>query len=977
MTSISPLSPAQAQRASVGRSFLRCLLTAFCLFLPFLIIDKGFFLYCGDFNSQQQPFTYHLEQLIKEGFAGRNLPSYSWATDLGTGFVEGYSFYLLGSPFFWLGTLLPHSWSPYLLAPLLCLKFAVAGAGATLWARRHTRTAFGAELVGVLYAFSGFAIYNIFFNHFLDVVAVFPFLLWSVDEFFENDRRAVFPLMTALCLFVNYFFFVGQVVFVLIYFVLHLIGRNWRITLRRFLLFALEALLGVGMAMVLALPSFFQVITNPRALDPFSGLGYLFYGSTQQYLNIFTSAFLPQDPPYLPNLFPGGAIKWTSMSLYLPFVGMAGVLTWLRGHRRSTFARLLLTCAVMALVPVLNSAFYAFNSSYYCRWYYMPLLVMAMATVRALEAAPRKEWLLSLRICGIITGCYSIFLLLPQESSDGGFTLGVADEPIRLLLTLVIAISGILLLFLLLRNCKTRAALLRCTMVFSCMMGALIGIYTITCGKLPQRAGDADYKAETYDYRLEIADWLNNADDSYFRIDTFESYTNLGLWLNRSCIQFFNSTVDPSIMEFYPVIGVKRDVSTTPDHNKYAVRGLMNVKYLLTPSDRVAEYYDEVSFSEDWISAAVIGSYTILENQNHVPFGTTYDYYITQAQYEALYEDNRANILLRALVLSDEQIAAYSDVLQPLPERSLSVMGYTAYTLDCADRAATAADSFTTDNDGFTAHITTDAPELVFFAVPYNEGWHATVNDAPAVVENVDNGLCAVRVDAGESLIRLEYEAPGYRCGALLSCVSLLLWALYAVLQWTLHRKAGAGYRSSAPTVAQELTALPPWQTPGESDEAICDADAVCDDGAPVRIILRSHAAADDPSDAAGATADDPSDAAADALPEAAADALPEAATDTLPETAADALPEAAADTLSEAAADALSEAADTAVSASDQPAAVNTDLNAPAEAAAFHVPAAIPDAASAASCDAADTLPAADISAPSVADAAPGADRP
>ncbi len=43
------------------------------------------------------------------------------------------------------------------------------------------------------------------------------------------------------------------------------------------------------------------------------------------------------------------------------------------------------TCAVFALVPILNSAFYALNSSYYARWYYMPVLVLAAMTVNALE----------------------------------------------------------------------------------------------------------------------------------------------------------------------------------------------------------------------------------------------------------------------------------------------------------------------------------------------------------------------------------------------------------------------------------------------------------------------------------------------------------------------------------------------------------------------------------------------------------------
>ena len=37
-------------------TFLVCIITAAVLYTPFLIIDKGLFQYCGDFNSQQIPF---------------------------------------------------------------------------------------------------------------------------------------------------------------------------------------------------------------------------------------------------------------------------------------------------------------------------------------------------------------------------------------------------------------------------------------------------------------------------------------------------------------------------------------------------------------------------------------------------------------------------------------------------------------------------------------------------------------------------------------------------------------------------------------------------------------------------------------------------------------------------------------------------------------------------------------------------------
>ena len=90
-------------------------------FIPSMIANKGIFLYYGDFNSQQMMFYKHAQQLVKEG----NM-NWDWGTDLGTPFVSSYSFYLLGSPFFWLTTLFPVGSTVYLMPWLLSLKTAVA-----------------------------------------------------------------------------------------------------------------------------------------------------------------------------------------------------------------------------------------------------------------------------------------------------------------------------------------------------------------------------------------------------------------------------------------------------------------------------------------------------------------------------------------------------------------------------------------------------------------------------------------------------------------------------------------------------------------------------------------------------------------------------------------------------------------------------------------------------------------------------------
>ena len=60
-----------------------------------------------------------------------------YTTDLGANIIGSYSFYMFGSPFFWLTLLFPSEAVPYLMAPLLMLKFALAALGAYTFLRRY------------------------------------------------------------------------------------------------------------------------------------------------------------------------------------------------------------------------------------------------------------------------------------------------------------------------------------------------------------------------------------------------------------------------------------------------------------------------------------------------------------------------------------------------------------------------------------------------------------------------------------------------------------------------------------------------------------------------------------------------------------------------------------------------------------------------------------------------------------------------
>ncbi len=134
---------------------------------------------------------------------------------------------------------------------------------------------------------------------------------------------------------------------------------------------------------------------------------------------------------------------------------------------------------------------------------------------------------------------------------------------------------------------------------------------------------------EQYINALALKEDLPEGD---WRIDTYKTHDNLGLWLDKSCLQYFGSTAAPSILSFYPALGVKRDVRSQPELSNYALRGLLSVRYLLTTLAHQKQFHAEAD--EGWTYHDTLDGYVLYENENYVPMGFTYDYYLTEAQYE-------------------------------------------------------------------------------------------------------------------------------------------------------------------------------------------------------------------------------------------------------------------------------------------------------------------------------------------------------
>lgn len=772
------------RRDQMLRTMLLCALTAAIFFLPFYIIDGGFFHYAGDFNSQQISFYRYMNGFIKgagypDGMAGAARSTFSWATDLGSGAMNAYSFYLYGSPFFWLSLIFPQNWLPYLMVPLLVLKFAVAGGGAYRYLCRYVRRSDHAVLGACLYAFSGFSIYNVFFNHFIDVVALFPWMLWALDEtlYEQEEHYGLFAFWVGVNLLNNYFFFIGQVLFLVIYFICKLTTKDFPMNVRLFVRLAFESLLGAALGFVLLWPAVLSILQNPRTIDLSSGWGFLTYSKVQQYLAILLSWILPPDSPYITSIWSEGIIKWTSMSAYLPLCSLAGAMAYWRARKGDSKKRIVATCAIFALVPVLNSAFYALNSSYYARWYYMPVLILCVMTASALESPDISADELDAPVRGIgwLMVATLAFALVPVQDGDTKeWSLGVLQNPGQYAAVLSFGIGGLILYRLLCRRWRGSQAFARRMTAVVLAFACAFSMVHIGIGKFGQWHTDSDL-VEQYTSAIKLKDDLPEGD---WRVDTYKTHDNLGLWLDKSSLQYFGSTAAPSILSFYPALGVKRDVRSEPDISNYALRGLLSVKYLITTPEKQEDFL--AAADDGWSYYDTKDGFMLYENENYVPMGFTYDYYITEESYETTVKNTRANLLMRALVLSEEDAKTYGKYLEKLPDAKLDDLWYDTYVSDCADRRASACSTFRMTNSGFHAEITLKKDDLVFFSVPYDDGFTAYVNGEETEVIRVDEGLMAVLAPAGENTIDFVYQADGYSLASKVSMAALAAFVLYA-----------------------------------------------------------------------------------------------------------------------------------------------------------------------------------------------------
>lgn len=773
-------------------------------FLPFIVQNRGYFIYMGDYNTQQIPFYQLVHDALRNG---KGL--WSWNTDLGANLIGSYTYYNLCSPFFWLMLPFPNSWVPYMMGPMLALKIALAALTAYIYIRRYTKTPFAAMIGSLTYALSGWSIFNIFFNQFHEAMFIFPLVLWAMDAYVEDKRRGVFGLIVAAAAIINYYFFFGIVVFAILYFVIKTVTKSWKMTWKTFLGMFFEAAVGTGMAAVVLIPSALAIMDMPRMDQHVSGIRLFLYKTPSHYIHILYSMFFAPEAPAIPVCFGEANTMWSSCSMWLPIFGIVGALAYTLKNKKHWTVWMMIVTLIIMFVPVLNSAFNLFTFSGYMRWYFMPILILSLMTAKAFDedsvCSFKKPYIMAL----VPMVAFALIYGFTPHKIDGKWVVGLYKHDdtgvmYGMKFWVIVGVSFLSMLFLAVliyyfRRNKTEFKKYTCVTLATIVFGLTFVI--VAFGKSHDQDANSYYIDKLIEGHVELPD-MHDGD----RIAGISNNSNLGMYLGYPSASSFHSIVPASITEVYSFCG---DIYTVDRHmssQQTALLSLVSTKYILwEESAKMLETCGgEEGFDEKDLAAiekygpvqhygytrqADQNGYEVYKNENYIPLGFTYKTYIRRSNAEKLDEDLRDDLMLKALILDDAYVDEHKELLQGMTEITdphSFTYSEKDYEADCTALKQANVAAFTITKTGFTAKSTSSG--LTFFSVPYDKGWSVKVNGKPAEVIKSNVGFMSVYAEENAD-IEFTYFTPGLKEGVIISGICLALMFIWGLVWHTTWRK--------------------------------------------------------------------------------------------------------------------------------------------------------------------------------------------
>ena len=755
---------------------------ALCSFIVFrdFITGEKIFLY-KDIGSDSVNILYPSLMQMSDYIKNFGVPTWSFEQGMGQNMFPLW----LGDIFSNLLTILfSKEKIPYLLGTVEAIKIVLCGVVFYKYLLELKVSKFAAYTGSLLFAFCGFIVLGSCWTIFSVEALYVATILYGFERWLNHGK--IFWLVsgiTALA-FLQPFLLFPYTLFLAAYISTRYNderGDQWQ----KFPLFVAKtiglAILGVAISCYQLIPDVLQYIESPRVGGEAALTDKLkaqpIFGITDSLLR-FTTTFRAFGSDMLGT---GSEFKGWQNYLEAPlfYCGILCLVTFPQAFVSFTKRQRIgwgITAGLFLLpilFPYFRYTFWAYSGDYFRAYSLVVVLLMLFLTVRGLDNILRNGKV-NLAVLGASIVFYLFLLYTPATEFEEFVNQGARSGATILLLlyggTLWaltrpahikhLAMGGITLFII------SEAILFSSTTVNE--------RETITAKEWQERAGYNDHTTDVVNY-------LKQTDKGFFRLN--KSYTSgpaVHTSFNDAKAQGYYGTMSYhsfNQINYVRFLGGMGVIDPKDEFQTRWIKGLSerpllmsltSCKYWLTkkPEGYLKPFgYDSVK---------QFGDVYLFKNTHSVPLGIGYSTAISEQAFRALSPGQKDLFLLRGFVYDSADASIGNQYTAFNPADTAQPFTLEAYFGEAAKLSTDSLTitQFRENNIIGTTNYTSN--KMLFLSIPFDAGWHATVDGKDARIQRINIGFSGIQVAAGKHTIELKYIPRYMKEGGIITATSII-----------------------------------------------------------------------------------------------------------------------------------------------------------------------------------------------------------
>lgn len=580
----------------------------------------------GDYTQQQIPFYTNGYDDWWHFFKTGEFVLWDHNTNLGVNNIGANAFYYFLNPFFLPILLFPRAYIAQGMAVLMVGKMILAVLSMRAYLKYMGVKEGTARLFAIAFGFGGWMTYYLWFNHFMEVVVVFPLIFLGVEKVLKEQKPWFLMGAVALMGFSNYFFLVSTCMAAVLYAGFRYFQLFEKYTVKQRLtvigLGFVGFLAGIMLCSIPLLPGVTTAMNSDRVTNAtywdnikaaFEVKNWkLMFDYVLRWETVSTSYEHKKYFPLITFFFPtlsdrsspllntsGYDNTISSIFIYTPLTLLL-IPSFIESVKKRKVSHILaIGFFVFALfTPFFYNLFHGFTKEY-GRWQIW--VAFSMITYVALNFDQREKmpkWYFDVSFIVVILGAYATFAWAFNYQGNNGFGQLLEREYMAYYSLFAIGIG-----YIIYRLASKKQLLPKYLFIFMTVEAIVMGTATMFGHSLTSYETQVGGGISVVQEETEVIDKINRDDKSFFRIYSSNAYhnnDNIGMRENYNGLGAFHSVYNFELMDFNSWSRVNYNYngwSMGVQEKRYNLDTFLGVKYyILRDTDSVINFTNGTSY---------------------------------------------------------------------------------------------------------------------------------------------------------------------------------------------------------------------------------------------------------------------------------------------------------------------------------------------------------------------------------------------